>query len=65
MYAAIVAKRMTAVAVTAPCLTVALQRSVAQAHTPINLPQLVSSALRPQLFAVAVSPKKPFKVRSS
>ena len=64
MYAATVAKRITADADTAPGLTVVLQRSVAQAHTPINLPQLVSSALRPQLFAVAVNPKRPSKERS-
>ena len=65
MYAVIVAKRITADADTAPGLTVSLQRSVAQAQTPMNLPQLVSSALKPQLFAVAVNPKRPSKERSS
>ena len=61
MYAVIVAKRITAHTVTAPGLTAALQRSVVHAQTPTDSPQLVSAALRPQLFAVDDNPPRPSK----
>ena len=58
MYAAIVAKRITADAVNIPGLTATLQRSVVHAQTPMDSPQLVSAVLRPQLFAYLICNKE-------
>ena len=65
MYTVIVAKRITADAVTAPGLTAALQRSVVQAQVPMDSPQFISAAFRPQLFPVDDNPPRPSKERNS